>query len=162
MIDPDTFPADRHNQFDKACFEDFAVGETFEYGEEKVTAEAIIAFATQFDPEPYHVDEEKAKESIFGGLIASGLYVASLWRKMHQKAFEHVPSEGSPGWDEIRWKTPTRPGDVLRARSCVREARPLKSRPQLGVLKIDHELVNQDDVVRMTFTGIIFYKRRGG
>ena len=119
MSFPDAFPGERHNQFDKAYFEDFEVGETFEYGAEAVSREEIIDFGTQYDPEPYHVDEEKAKDSIFGGLIASGLHVASLWRRMYQKQFAHIPSEGSPGRDEIRWKAPTR----FRARRTARGKR---------------------------------------
>lgn len=149
-----------HNDFSKRYFEDFAVGDSFDYGQERVTSDAIIAFAREFDPEPYHLDDVAARDSLFGGLAASGLHVASLWRKMHFHAFADTPSAGSPGWDEIRWKAPTRPGDILSAHSVVTEARPLKSRPELGMIKLSHRIDNQHGEVKMTFIGVIFYPRR--
>src|SRR5579859_3157513 len=103
-------------------FEDFAVGHTLELGSYTITREEILAFARQFDPQPFHTDEEQAKASLYGGLIASGWHTASIFmRLLVDGLLNDTASMGSPGVDELRWLRPVRPGDTLRARFTVRE-----------------------------------------
>ncbi len=145
---------------DKRFFEDFTVGEVLRYGEAQVTAEAIKAFGREYDPEPYHVDETLAKESFIGELIASGVQMAGWARRMNVDAFPNLRSEISPGWDAIAWKAPARHGDVLTTTSEVIEARPLNSRPTLGLIRFQHALRDQRDELKMTFISNVFYRRR--
>ena len=82
------------------------------YGRAVVTAEEIIRFGREFDPEPFHIGEEEAKETMFGGLIASGIHMAAMLRRMQADGFGDIRSQGSPGWDKLQFLAPTRPGDV--------------------------------------------------
>jgi acyl dehydratase len=141
-------------------FEDFKPGDRFDYGDELVTREDIIAFGRAFDPEPFHTDEAAAKDSMFGGLIASGLHVAALWRRMNVAAFPGIAMGGSPGWDEVRWVAPVRPGDRLSVASECLETRPLKSRPEMGLVRFFHRILGQDGAVRMTHVAIVFVRKR--
>lgn len=150
----------RHNDFSKRWFEDFVEGETLEYGHVTVTADAIMDFGRAYDPEPYHTDPEAAKASLFGELIASGLHVAALSRRMNVEAFPNLASEGSPGWDEVRWLNPVRVGDTVRTRTTVVETRALKSRPEHGLVKFRHEVVDAADEVKMAAIAVVFYRRR--
>lgn len=94
--------------------EDYYIGDTFALGSHTVTAEEIIAFATSYDPQPYHVSEEAGKRSFFKGLVASGWHTASIWMKLYVRALlDDACVEGSPGVDELRWNAPVRPGDQL-------------------------------------------------
>ena len=112
-------------------FEDFRVGDADEFGEQHVTQEAIIAFAKQFDPQPFHIDEAAAQRSVFGGIIASGWHTASLCMRMAVDRFLGPTSGslGSPGIDELRWHKPVRPGDTLHLRIEVLEVTPSRSKP---------------------------------
>jgi acyl dehydratase len=141
-------------------FEDFRPGDAFAYGDELVTREAIIEFARAFDPEPFHLDEAAARASIFGGLIASGLHVAALWRRMNVAAFPGLANEGSPGWDEVRWLAPVRPGDRLTVTSRCLETRLLKSRPGLGLVRFFHGVTDHAGGARMTITANLFLRCR--
>ncbi|KAA2261081.1 acyl dehydratase [Solihabitans fulvus] len=94
--------------------EDYPVGSSFELGSHIVTAEEITRFATQYDPQPYHLSEAEGQQSAFGGLIASGWNTAAIWMSLYVRAMlEDSSVEGSPGVDELRWLTPVRPGDEL-------------------------------------------------
>ncbi len=150
----------RHNDFAKRWFEDFEAGETFEYGGVEVTAQQILEFGHKFDPEPYHTDPAAAESSIFGGLIASGLHTASLWRRMNVERFCDVPNEGSPGWDEAKWLAPVRPGDVLSVHTECLETRPLNSRPNLGMVRFRHTILDAPGEAKMVIVGKIFYHRK--
>src|SRR5579871_83649 len=98
----------------KQYFEDFQVGETIHLGSREITAEEIIAFAHQWDPQPFHVDPDLAKESLFGGLVASGWHTAVMYMRLLVDGFlNETASMGSPGIDELRWRKPVRPGDTL-------------------------------------------------
>ena len=156
MIDPTL----SDKTFDKRWFEDFVVGELMEYGQVEVTEELILSFGRDYDPEPYHTDTEAAKNSIFGGLIASGLQVAALSRRMNVEAFPNLSSEGSPGWEEVRWRKPVRPGDILHTRTRVIETRPLSSRPELGLARFEHAVVDAEGEEKMTAIATVFYRRR--
>jgi len=143
-------------------FEDFSVGEVIELGSRTLSQESIIAFAREFDPQPFHTDPEAAKRSVFGGLIASGWHTASLYMRLLVDGMVSAVanSMGSPGVDRIEWLKPVRPGDTLRGRVTILDAIPSKSRPDRGTLKTLGEMVNQHGEVVMTIRGIGFFGRR--
>lgn len=142
-------------------FEDFAVGDTQDLGEATVSAAEIVAFGRQFDPQPFHVDEERAKASPFGGLIASGWHTAAIFmRLLVDGLLNSTASMGSPGIDELRWLQPVRPGDTLRARFTVVEATPSTRRPDRGTVRSTCEMLNQRGEVVMRVTGINIIGRR--
>lgn len=144
-------------------FDDFAPGECFEYGRYPITEAEIVDFARRYDPQPFHLDHEAARASHFGGLVASGwMSCAVLMRLMCDHFIPRAASMGSPGIDEVRWLRPVRPGDVLRARTEVLECRPSQSKPDRGVVRTRHALVNQRDEVVMTMVGLGMYRRRPG
>ena len=145
----------------KRYFEDFAVGDIIELGKREVTAEAIVAFAREFDPQPFHVDPEAAKQSACGGLVASGWHTAGLFMRLFVDAvLSNADSMGSPGVDELRWTKPVRPGDVVSGRLTVTEARASASRPDRGIIRSDCELFNQDGELVMTLKGVTMLGRR--
>ena len=111
--------------FRQRWFEDYRVGEIAEFGDHLVTEAEIVEFATRYDPQPFHVDAQAAKQSIYGGLIASGWMTASCaMRMLVDHYISPIASMGSPGMDEVRWLAPVRPGDRLRMRVTVLESRP--------------------------------------
>jgi acyl dehydratase len=142
-------------------FEDFPPGEVVEYGDMEVSAVRIKAFAEQFDPQPFHLDEAHARETMAGGLIASGWHTAAMLMRMSCDHFlNRAASQGSPGIDELNWLRPVRPGDRLRVRRTTVNARPSASRPALGIVDFAFELVNQKGEVAMTQKNVILFKRR--
>jgi acyl dehydratase len=142
-------------------FEDYEPGSTQEFGSIKVTEPEILEFATRYDPQPFHVDPVAAAKSHFGGLIASGWHTASLMmRLLADNYLSPVSSLGSPGIDELRWPQPVRPGDELRLRVHVLEARPSKSKPDRGLVRTRVELLNQDDEVVFSALAVNFVLRR--
>lgn len=145
---------------ERVWFEDFAVGDRFRFGAYALTAEEIVSFARAYDPEPFHLSEKTAVELGWGGLIASGLHMASILRRLSKDAFPNVQTVISPGWDEVRWLAPARAGDRLGAQSEVIGARPLKSRPGEGGLRMNNEVSNQDGIVVMTAITNWFVRRR--
>jgi len=111
------------------------------------------AFARKFDPQPFHVDEHAAKQSIYGGLIASGWHSGSLLMRMFYEAvFRDAASMGSPGIDELRWLKPVRPGDSLTVRGSVLAARASQSKPDRGFVNFLWEVFNERDQKVMTLT----------
>src|SRR6266536_1778083 len=125
-------------------FEDFHIGDTFDLDPLTVTAEEIIAFANQFDPQYFHIDPQRAKDSIFGGLVASGWHAGALFMRMFfDEVLSKTESIGSPGLDQIRWLQPVRPNDTLHARFTINDARVSKSRPRIGNLRSSGERLNQ-------------------
>jgi acyl dehydratase len=146
---------------DRLYFEDFRPGEIVEYGDAPVTAEAIVAFARQFDPQPFHLGEEAARDSLAGGLIASGWRTAATLMRMSCDAFlNRAAAQGSPGIDKLDWLKPVRPGDRLRARRTTLSARPSRFRPAVGVVEFLFEVLNQNLEIVMTQKGAIFFLRR--
>ena len=116
-------------------FEDFPPGRFGTFGPRHVTREEILAFATEFDPQPMHLDEEAAKQSLLGGLSGSGWHLCSIMMRMMVDGFiGHAASLGSPGVNEVRWLAPLRPGDDLMLDVDVTEARPSRSRPDTGIV----------------------------
>jgi acyl dehydratase len=135
-------------------FEDYREGETFEFGDYQVTQEEIIEFATRFDPQPFHISQQAASETIFGGLIASGWMTASIGMRMLVDHFISAKSSmGSPGVDELRWPKPVRPGDRLRMRVSILNTRISQTKPDRGVLQFYEEMLNQNNEVVMTLRG---------
>lgn len=142
-------------------FEDFSLGQTIEAPGPLVTREAIIDFARQFDPQPFHLDDAAAAKSMFGGLVASGWHTAAMCMRMMVDAYVgKAASLGSPGIDELRWLKPVRPGDQLRMRAKVIELRPSKSKPQLGSICHEWEVLNQHDEIVMRMKGWALFARR--
>jgi acyl dehydratase len=142
-------------------FEEVVVGTQRETGTKLVDKNEIIEFAREFDPQPFHTDEAAAKASIYGGLIASGWHTAAMVMRLLVDSFVGKASTtGSPGFDNLRWLKPVRPGDVIRVRSTCIEKIPSKSRPNLGAVKFTTEVLNQNDETVMSLTSIGLYNRR--
>lgn len=142
-------------------FEDFKPGQVTEYGARKLEEHEIIAFAREWDPQRYHVDPEAAKQTPFGGLIASGWQSCGVAMRLMCDAYLNESScVGSPGIDEIRFLHPVRPGDTLRFRATVLESRPSRSRPERGTIAFRWELLNQKDKVVLSMVGRQLYLRR--
>jgi acyl dehydratase len=141
--------------------EDFTPGETIELGSRAITKEAIIAFAKEFDPQTFHIDEEAARRSIYGGLLASGWHTGSLlMRLLYEGLLKDAASLGSPGIDELRWLRPVRPGDTLSARMTVVECIASRSKPDRGIVRSVLEMRNQRGDVVMTVKGLSLFGRR--
>jgi acyl dehydratase len=142
-------------------FEDYALGATRECGSVSVDEASIVAFAKEFDPQPFHVDPVAAAAGPFGGLIASGWHTAALvMRLLVDNYLSAESSLGSAGLDEIRWPYAVRPGDTLRVRATVVESRRSLSKPDRGIIKTLVEAVNQDGRTVMRATAINFLRVR--
>ena len=143
------------------AFEDFSVGMVIPCGPRTVTADEIVEFARQFDPQPFHVDVEAGARSIYGGLIASGWHTASLVMRMGCDAYLlDSTSAGSPGIDELRWIKPVRAGDTIRVDLVMRDVRPSHSKPDRGVVVSEWLVYNQRDELVMTMRGMGLFMRR--
>ena len=148
---------------DLLYLEDFPPGLVVDLGEISVTAEEIVAFARQFDPQPFHTDPDAAAASMFGGLIASGWHTcALLMRRMCDGYLLRSASLGSPGVDAVRWLRPVRPGDALTATMTVLENRPSQSKPDRGVVRAAYAVTNQRGETVMTMEGMGLFRRKGG
>ncbi len=142
------------------CFEDFPVGRVFRAGPRVVTKDEIVAFAQEFDPQPFHLDEEAAKDSLLGGLAASGWHTCCLVMRMMCDAYVlRSSSMGAPGVDEVRWLKPLRPGDALSMEARVTAARLSSSRPGLGVVSFEWDITTQDGKIAW-MKGSAFYGTR--
>ena len=142
-------------------FEDFKPGDVIELGSRTITKEAILAFAREFDPQVFHTDEEAARHTIFGGLIASGWHTGSLMmRLLYDGVIKDTISLGSPGFDELRWLKPVRPGDTLSGRMTVTESIPSRSKPDRGIVRSLMEMRNQHGEVVLTIHGMSLLGRR--
>ncbi|NTX07089.1 MaoC family dehydratase [Myxococcus sp. CA040A] len=142
-------------------FDDFQPGEAIEAGPYVVSREEIIAFAKQFDPQPFHLSDEGGREGIFGGIIASGWHTASICHKLAvESLLGKSASLGSPGLDELRWLRPVRPGDALSARFEVLATTPSRSKPDRGAIKFRFEVRNQNGEVVMTEVANALFARR--
>ena len=145
----------------KLYWEDFHVGTVREFGATVVTRDAVIAFASQFDPQPFHLDEDAAKASLFGGLSASGWHTCAMaMRMMCDDYLLRSSSLGSPGIEQLKWHKPVRPGDTLRVRLEVLDTRPMASRPAVGLVRSRWEVLNQDGVTVLSMEGWGMFGRR--
>lgn len=145
----------------KLYLDDLRAGPVGEYGSYTVTREEIIAFARAYDPQPFHVDDEAAKRSIYGGLIASGWHTASLAMRLVVDGFlSRAASLGSPGIDQLRWLKPVRPGDTLSVRVEILEITPSRSKPDRGSIRVTYETLNQRREVVLALTCAMMFARR--
>jgi acyl dehydratase len=145
--------------------EDFTVGEEIVTAGRTVTEEAIIAFATLYDPQYFHIDVEAARESPFGGLIASGFLTLAIgFRLFIDTGVFAGTSQGSPGMDQVRWLLPVRPGDTLHTIARVVEVRPSASKPERGILRAAFRILNQrgEDVMTIATTTFLARRPAGG
>ena len=146
------------------AYEDFTENRVFPLPQTLVSAEDIIAFAREFDPQPMHLDEEAGRASLLGGLSASGWHTSSIFMRMICDAFLiQSTAQGSPGIDELRWRRPVMAGDMLSGSSTVLSRRILKSRPWLGLVTFRHEVRNQHaEAVLEGVNPILFRLREPG
>jgi acyl dehydratase len=142
-------------------WEDIKVGDTDSLGSYTVTEAEILAFAKKYDPQPFHTDPGAARQSIFGGLIASGWHSCAI---MMRVSVEHMRREelagvGSPGIDSCRWLKPVRPGDTLTVRTEILESWPSRSKP-IGFVRRRADMLNQHGEVVLSLTGVGMFERR--
>jgi acyl dehydratase len=144
-------------------FEDFVPGAVTTYGPRMVTREEIIAFASEFDPQPMHLDEEAAKKTMLGGLSASGWHsCAIMMRLLYDGFLVDAASMGAPGIDEMKWLKPVRPGDSLSVRLTVLDKREPKTRPEMGFVQFRCEVLNQQGevVLEAVYPGMFAKRKR--
>jgi acyl dehydratase len=142
-------------------WEDFPVDQVREFGALPVTRDAVLAFAGQFDPQPFHLDEAAAQASLFGKLSASGWHTCAMAMRMMCDAYLLESSSlGSPGIDSLRWTKPVFPGDTLSVRLTTVESRPMASRPTVGLVLSKWEVLNQHRELVLTMQGWGMFGRR--
>jgi len=142
-------------------WEDFPAGSTREFGPMAVTREATIAFARQWDPQPFHLDDAAAEGSLFGRLSASGWHTCAMtMRMMCDTYLLDTASLGSPGIESLKWLRPVYPGDTLRGRLTVLEARPMNSKPGVGLARSRWEVFNQLGEAVLEMEGWGMFRRR--
>jgi len=141
--------------------EDFAVGQIFRSGRLRIDKERIKTFGAEFDPQPFHLDENAARDTIFGGLTASGWHTAAVtMRLLVESGLKPAGGIVGAGADEFRWPRPVRPGDELRTESEVLEVRPSRSRPDQGLIKVRTTTLNQDDeAVQVIIANLVVPRR---
>jgi len=141
--------------------EDYNVGDVFDLGTYDVTLEEIIEFSRKYDPFPFHVDDQAAQATVFGGIISSGWLTALVWlRMMHEAFLCHDTTLGSPGHEEMVWPIPVRPGDRLNGQVVIKECRVSASKPDLGFVRYASTLRNQKDEDVFVTTSTIIVKPR--
>src|SRR6185437_1898458 len=146
---------------DERYLDDFTVGERFVTRGVTLTESLIIGFAMTYDPQPFHIDVEAARESNYGGLIASGFQTLALGSRMVlETGIFRASSMGSPGFDELRWLLPVRPGDTLHTELEVMEKKPSRSKPDRGILRVAYRIRNQKEEDVLTFLSMHLLRRR--
>ena len=142
-------------------WEDLQAGSVRELGTTTVSAEEIKAFASQFDPQPFHLDEEAGRQSLFGGLCASGWHTCALVMRLTVDGMlKHSSSLGSPGLDNLKWLKPVYPGDVLSLTHTILESRALRKRPDTGLVRSRWDVSNQKGEPVLEMEGYGFFRRR--
>jgi acyl dehydratase len=149
------------NEMPLLYLEDFAIGQTFGSGRKRISKDQITTFAAEFDPQPFHVDEKAAFDTMFRGLAASGWHTAALTMRLLVDT-ELTPAGGliGAGVDELRWPKPVRPGDELHLSSEILDVRDSKSRPDYGLVKARITTLNQNDEPVQVFTANLVVLRR--
>jgi acyl dehydratase len=144
-----------------ASFEDVRVGQTLRFGRYEVTREEIVEFASRFDPQPFHLDEAAGRQSLYGGLIASGWHTAAMFMRMVAEHMSPLGAiQGALGFDDLKWLKPVRPGDVLTVESTVTGTTPSRSRPDRGTAAIASRVLNQRGEAVMSLTSLVIFLRR--
>jgi len=147
----------------KLYFEDFKPGLFGEFGPRLITREEIVAFAAEFDPQPMHLDEDAARETLLHGLAASGWHTCGVMMRMLCDGFLlDSSSMGANAVDEVRWMKPVRPGDTLTLRFTVLETRASRSRPDIGFVTVLIEMINQTGTAVMTLKNALMFGTRTG
>lgn len=145
-------------------FDDLVVGAVERFGRYEVTHDEVIEFAGKFDPQPFHLDDDAAAESLFGKIAASGWHTAAMTMRMMVDHWTQSGiaenSLGGAGMDELRWPHPVYPGDVLRCEIELLEKTASRSKPFMGILKSRWNVYNQDDVLVMTTVSTGFFRRK--
>jgi len=141
-------------------FEDFAVGQKFGSEPRPIEAAEIKAFAAQFDPQPFHLDEDAARDSLFGGLAASGWHTAAVTMRLCLSSDVRPAGGIIGGGGELTWSKPVRPGDALRVEIEVMETRTSRSRPTQGLVKVRIATLNQHGETVQTFSPTLLVERR--
>ena len=137
-------------------WEDFTAGRVFESAPRRLPRDEMVAFAAEFDPQPMHLDDVAARDTMLGGLAASGWYACCILMRLTVDAFAgRSASMGAPGVDEVKWLLPIRPDDELTLRATVIDVRASKSRPEMGFVRLDMELFNARRQRAMTLTTVI-------
>jgi acyl dehydratase len=140
---------------DNRYYEDYEPGSVHEFGSIVVTEKEMVDFASRYDPQVFHIDANAARQTTFGGLIASGWHTAAMANRLIIDHFlSHVASLGSPGADELRWFRPVRSGDTLSARITIVESRRSQSKPDRGIIASVVEVINQNREVVMSWKGV--------
>lgn len=143
-------------------WEDLAVGSVWNLGDIQVERDEVLAFARRYDPQPFHLDDEAAAQSpVFGRLAASGWHTCAMAMGQYVREFlSKSASMGSPGLEQVKWLKPVYPGDTLRLRLRVTDARPMKSKPQIGLVRSEWEVFNQDGVQVLSLDAWGMFGRR--
>lgn len=141
-------------------FDDVALGQRFEAGDYLMTREEIVEFASRFDARPFHVDEKVAEASIFGGLVASGIHTFAAWNNLRLRSERGLRMLAGLGVDKLRYAAPVRPGDRLSLVGECIEKTPSESKPDRGVMRFRHDLVNQHGETVMTLELSLLVARR--
>ncbi|HQF29924.1 MAG TPA: MaoC family dehydratase [Hyphomicrobiales bacterium] len=143
-------------------FEDFHAGEVIDLGRKTVSRAEIIEFASEFDAQPFHLDEEAARKTLLGGLAASGWHSCAIFmRLLVDNLLAHSSSEGAPGVEKLKWLRPVRPDDTLSLSATVTEVKPSSSRPTRGSVHFAFTLTNQHGEPVMTLGNWIMFGRKG-
>jgi acyl dehydratase len=141
--------------------DDLAPGQVYPLGRRTLSRDEIVAFARDWDPQPFHLDEAGGEAAIYGGLIASGWHTVCVFMRLFADGLlNRAAALGSPGVDEVRWLRPVRPGDVLEARVEILEVRPSRSRPDRGTVRARCVLTNQDGGEVLTMHPVLLLRRR--
>ena len=145
-------------------WEDMEVGSDRIFGHYDVTREEVLEFAHKYDPQPFHISDEAAAKTHFGRIAASGWHTAAMTMRVIVDALTREPQAGlgSPGVDELRWLRPVYPGDRLTVHGRIFDKTPSRSKPELGTIRTETTVTNQDDVAVMRFTSIVLMRRRPG
>lgn len=143
-------------------FEDLEIGAETYFGSYAVTRDEVLEFARKYDPQPFHLSDEEAAKTHFGRIAASGWHTCAMTMAVIARhVVEHKQAGlGSPGIDDLRWKRPVYPGDVLHVRSIIVEKTPSRSKPDLGSFRSEMTVTNQDGQPVMTFTSIVLIRKR--
>jgi acyl dehydratase len=142
-------------------WEDLQPGTQLELGSVTPTAQAIKDFAAQFDPQPFHLDEEAGRQSVFGGLCASGWHTCAMAMRLTVDNFlRDSSSMGSPGLEKLSWLSPVFPGDTLALHHTILESRPLRSKPDIGLVRSSWEMTNQRGQKVLHMEGYGMFRRR--
>ena len=142
------------------CYEDFSIGESFILGSVEMVEEEMLAFATQFDPQRFHVDAEAAAQTMYGGLIASGWHTGSLMMRLTAEGFLGEHSLGAAGLSELSWPAPVRVGDVLTLQVEILAMRESASKSHIGFVELAFEMINQNDEVALRTVGTMLIAKK--